>query len=238
MKVKAWHFLREDKKTQFEPRQKVRVGQVLKVDGEPVMCARGLHASLLPLDALAYAPGPVICRVEVGGIIARGDDKLAGTERKVLWMADATETLGAFSRWCALEVVHLWEPPEVVVEYLKTGDKSKRAAAGAAARAAAWAAAWDAEWDAARAAAGAAARAAERAAAWAAEWDAAWAAARAAEWDAAWDAARAAAGAAAWAAEAASAGAAERAAAGAAAWAAEREKQNHKLNSMLMKLNA
>jgi len=143
--VKAWHFIKEDKKTQFEPRRKVRVGQILKVDGKPILCQRGLHASIHPLDALDFAPGPIICRVEVGGVIVRGTDKLVGTERKVLWMADATETLRAFSCWCALEVAHLWNAPPVVVEYLKTGDESKRAAAWAAARGAARGAeAWDA----------------------------------------------------------------------------------------------
>jgi hypothetical protein len=83
--------------------------------------------------------------------------------------------------------------PEVVRSFLKTGDKSLRAAAWAAdrdatgdyesLRAAAWTAARDAAW--------AAERAAARAAAWAAERAAARAAERAAAWTAAWDAARA-----------------------------------------------
>ncbi len=105
-----------------------------------------------------------------------------------------------FARWCALSVIHLWDAPKVVKDYLTSGDESLRAAARAAARAAraaardAMAAAWDAAraaraaamaaWDAARAALAAidAARAAwdaARAAAWAAR-AAAWAAALAA----------------------------------------------------------
>ena len=145
MKIKAWHFLSEDRKLQFPPHTKIKAGQTIKVKDGPILCERGLHASIRAFDALAYAPGPIVCRVEVSGKIVKGSDKLAGTERKVLWMADATDTLRVFSRWCALDVIHLWDAPEVVVKYLKTGDESLRDAA----RAAAWDAAWDAARDAA-----------------------------------------------------------------------------------------
>jgi hypothetical protein len=64
-----------------------------------------------------------------------------------------------FARQCALDVVHLWDCPPIVKEYLTTGDESLWAAA----RDAAWAAAWAAAWDAARAAAWAAASGAQRA---------------------------------------------------------------------------
>jgi len=111
-----------------------------------------------------------------------GDDKISATERKYLWGFDATDTLWRFARLCALDVVHLWDAPDIVVRYLKTGDESIRDAAWDAARAAARFAARDAAWAAARAAARAAA------------WDAARAAARAAAWDAARAAARDAAG--------------------------------------------
>ena len=43
---------------------------------------------------------------------------------------------------CALDVIHLWNPPSIVIEYLKTGDEKIRAAASDAARAAARAATW------------------------------------------------------------------------------------------------
>jgi hypothetical protein len=113
--------------------------------------------------------------------------------------ADATEKLlRDFGRWCALQVVYLWDAPDVVRQYLETGDESLRKAA----RDAAWE---EASWEAARAAAR----------------DAAWAAARDAARAAAWDAARAAANTA-WAA----AWAAESAAESAAAWAAARDTAN------------
>ena len=175
--MEAWHFIKEDRTMQYSG-DLVEVGKTYVFDGDPKLCEQGYHASLRAIDALAYSPGPVICRVRMGGEIVTGDDKLVANERHVIWMSDATETLREFARWCALEVAHLWDMPAGVRQYLETGDESLRAAAWDAARdaarAAAWAAAWDAAWDAARAAA------------WAAAWDAA----RDAAWDAARDAAK------------------------------------------------
>jgi len=178
----AWHFLPNDKKLFYKhngKRIKVRKGQVLRCDpNKMVPCRYGLHGSSKPLDALSYAKGPIVCRTKHSGkILYHGNpvDKLCSEVREILWWADASQILREFARRCALEVVHLWDAPDVVIKYLETGDESIRAAA--------WDAAWaarDAAWDAARDAAWAARDAA---------WDAAWAAR-----DAAGDAARDAAG--------------------------------------------
>ncbi len=181
-------------------------GEWLEHNGEIRMCVSGLHASEHPFDALQYAPGEILCLVDIEGDIERQDDKLVGRRRSIVKRFNATELLWAFSRECALSVIHLWDAPDVVKQYIQTGDEALRAAARDAAWAAAWAAARDAAWYAARAAWDAA-RDAARDAAWYAAWDAAsdaawaaaWAAARAASdaaraaWDAASDAARAAA---------------------------------------------
>lgn len=182
--VLGWHFLPNDLSLGHGDGRKVEVGETLTVDCEPVLCESGLHASERPLDALGYAPGPVICRVEVGGKVVRGSDKLVGTSRKVLWAYNASDVLLAFARKCALDVAHLWDMPTVVRDYLETGDESKRDAAMAAARAAAMATAMATAKDAAMAAA--------RTAAMATAWNAAWNAALAIAWDTAkdtaWDA--------------------------------------------------
>jgi hypothetical protein len=169
--MRAWHFVGD----------KLRDGRPVPADGvklvhpeKPVICESGLHASLRPWDALQFAPGGVLCLVECGGTVLHQTDKLVCTERTILARMDAVPLLREFARMQALSVIHLWEAPDVVCDYLMTGDESSRAAARAAA------------WDAAGAAAGAAAWAAAGAAAWAATRDAAWAAA--------WDAAVAAAG--------------------------------------------
>jgi hypothetical protein len=180
----AWHFVGE---TLRDGRPVPPDGEWLEHDGPLVLCESGLHASERIIDALKYAPGTTICRVELGAEIKRGTDKVVARRRRIVWRVDGEEVLQAFARRVALDVAHLWCIPDVVREYLETGDESKRDAAWAAA-AAAGAAAW--------AAAGAAAGAAAWAAAWAAA-GAAGAAAGAAAWAAA-GAAAAAAGAAAW----------------------------------------
>ncbi len=172
--IEAWHFVGST----------LRDGRPIPPDGEwlvhtgPVnICLTGLHASRRPAHALEYAPGPVLCRVECDDIVTEDDDKFVCRRRRIIQRADITETLRYYARMQALSVIHLYDdPPDVVLDYLMTGDESIRAAAGAAA------------WDAARirAAAGAAAWVAARAAAGAA----AWAAAGAAAWDAARAAAR------------------------------------------------
>jgi hypothetical protein len=148
--MKAWHFLYEGGVTRDGIT--CQIGTVLSVDGDIIPCKRGLHGSVRAIDALQYAPGPVVCLVEMRGtVMPHGNpvDKHACSEREVIAMADATDVLRKFARDCALDVIHLWSPPDVAVQYLKTGDKSIRDAA----RDAAWAADRDADRDAAWAAA-------------------------------------------------------------------------------------
>ena len=168
--IKCWHFLRDDKRLRWGTKEVVEVGKTYTAKGDIVMCENGMHGSRKILDALYYAPGSLCCRVEIWGEVQEEGDKLVGRNRKVLQMIDAEDVLREFACKCALDVIDMWDAPDVVVKYLKTGDEKLRDAARAArdARAAAW--------DAARAAARDA-----RAAAWDA--------ARAAAWDAAWDAA-------------------------------------------------
>ena len=173
--MKAWHFVGD---TLRDGRPIPLDGEWLSHDGELVMCESGLHASKRIVDALNYAPGKTICRVEVDGDIIHDDDKLVASKRKILWRIDGEAVLQAFARRCALQVVHLWAAPDVVVEFLTTGKEYLRDAAWAASWNAAWNAAWAASWDAARAAAWDAAREAARNAAWDAARDAAWDAAR------------------------------------------------------------
>jgi hypothetical protein len=181
-KVKAYHFVGD---TLRDGRPIPKNGEWLEHDGEIVICSSGLHASECPFDALQFATGNTLCLVEMDGDIQRQPDKLVAHRRKIIKRIDAEPLMREFARWSALQVIELWNAPDVVRQYLTTGDESLRDAARDAARAAARDAAWAAAWDAARDAA--------RDAAWAAAWDAARAAARDAAWAAAWAAARAAA---------------------------------------------
>jgi hypothetical protein len=188
----AWHFVGD----------RLRDGRPVPPDHEPLIhtgmimvCESGLHASLHPFDALQYAPGHILCLVRCEGDIAYYDDKLVCVRRTILARMDATDMLRYYARMRALSVVHLWDAPDVMLDYLMTGDRALRAAAWTAARDSVLNAALNAARDPALVVARDAARSAWAAARNTAR-DPAWVAARDAArsaWAAAWVAAREAA---------------------------------------------
>ena len=149
----GWHFVN---KTLRDGSPIPPDGEWLEFKGVAKMCESGLHFSPTPWKALEYAPGATLCYVEVENIVEQDKNKGVCTRRKIIAKMDATEALRYFARMQALSVIHTWDAPDVVCDYLMTGDEDIRAAARDAAWAAAWAAATDAATDAA--------------------WDAAWAA--------------------------------------------------------------
>ena len=133
--MKAYHFTGD---TLRDGRPIPAIGEWLEHHGKLEMCKSGLHASPTPWDALQYAPGALLHLVELDGEIISEKDKSVAMRRKIVATIDATDLLRKFTRTVALKVVHLWEAPQVVLDYLNTGDESLRDAAG------------DAAWDAAR----------------------------------------------------------------------------------------
>jgi hypothetical protein len=154
-------------------------------------------------DILAMNPCPEYTCERLEKLMGEGLTPLEILNKRIpldhkLWVGIRmlpVERQRAFARWCALQVVHLWNAPDVVVRYLKTGDESIRAASWDAAWVAARVTAWAAAWNAAEASAQEAAQAAAENTTWDATWAASWAAARNATWaiaenarDTAWDA--------------------------------------------------
>jgi hypothetical protein len=146
-KVLAWHFAPDSRHlahVEETPKTLIVPGKVFRVKPPAVICKGGLHASVRAIDALQYAPGAFVSLVEcsrIGDPLDHIDKLVCGTRRHIA-CADATATLRDFARQCALDVLHLWEAPDIVVRYLTTGDESLRATA----RGVAWdAAAWDAQ---------------------------------------------------------------------------------------------
>ena len=90
--ILAWHWLSADGKM-ANTGEVVEAGKTYTVEPPITCCERGLHASIKAIDSLHYAPGPIICRVEMSGEIASQEDKLAASSRKVIWMADADKVL-------------------------------------------------------------------------------------------------------------------------------------------------
>jgi hypothetical protein len=104
----AWHFLRDDRRLQFSPHRLVKVGQKLTFKRKPIPCHAGLHASVKLSDALKYAPGPILCRVKLGGmIVPHNDDKVAAQERTCLGMVDASRLLHELALKCAYKALAL-----------------------------------------------------------------------------------------------------------------------------------
>ena len=171
-RIQCWHFVSEDKRLRWGTRRTVEVGKTYSCRGPLVMCEHGMHGSRRIIDALQYAPGPWICRVEIWGDVEEQTDKLVGRNRRVLAMVDGTRLLHLFA--CrvaerALKKAHVtdkrsWRAIEVKRAWLDGGATDEELAAAwdaaGAALDAALTAAWDAAGAAARAAAGAAAGAA------------------------------------------------------------------------------
>src|SRR5271170_456670 len=85
--MRAWHFA------------SAQAGVPTTRDGHPIVtgavfevmpplrpCRHGLRASERALDALGYAPGLWVSRVELDGAIVHRADKLCATRRTHLWV--------------------------------------------------------------------------------------------------------------------------------------------------------
>lgn len=180
--IPAWHFTG----TQLRDGRPVPpIGEWLVHAGPLRICESGLHASLLLLDAMQYAPDRHLHLVEVAGDIVHGTDKLVARRRRILrtWRPRRGTYVRLAGEALAL-AVWLAEPDneaaaDAAGAYITAADAgdwaAAAAAAAAAARGAAVAAVTAAAAEAAVTAAAAAAAAAARAAAAAATASAVWA---------------------------------------------------------------
>ena len=174
--IYAWHFVPSNLRLAHSG-EPVEVGRTYHVMGKIIPCENGLHGSIRLIDALGYVSSSILTRCRYDGTIVHEQDKLAASERTIIWLGDIKSILheaacvfaeGALHSskitdprsWAAIEAKRKWLRGEIT-------DKELAAAGDAA---------WDASWYIARAAAWAAADAAS--------WAAAWAAAKAAAWDA------------------------------------------------------
>jgi len=169
--ITAWHFTETDCRLRYGDGRLVSAGQTYRAEGDLVLCENGMHGSRRIIDALDYAPGPHVWKVELLGERVEGDDKVVARERRVLWGLDATNLLHEFACRCAEDALALVGDPDprsinaIRIKRLWLQGKAsgnELVAAWAAARDTAWAAAWAAARDAARDTARAAAWAAAR----------------------------------------------------------------------------
>lgn len=179
----GWHFVDETLK---DGRPVPADGEALTHDGPISLCESGLHASERVLDALKFASGNLICRVECDGVTERQADKFVCGSRTVLWRLDGEEVLRAFARKVALDVADFWDMPDEVRRFLESGNDNLRVAARGAAREASRAAVLADEPQAAAAGEAARAAAARTHAARSTGLAAAWAASKATRREEAW----------------------------------------------------
>jgi len=141
--IRAYHFVGL---TLRDGRPVPADGEWLEHVGPLEMCQSGLHGCQHPFDALSYAPGATLCLVDLDGEMIERDDKIVARRRRIVQRMDATMLLWDAARASARDVLHLWPAPEVVRQYLATGDESLRTRAGAATRAAARDVSWAVSW--------------------------------------------------------------------------------------------
>jgi hypothetical protein len=103
-RILAWHFLPEDCKLRHGDGRRVCKGETYSVDGNLILCKNAMHASQLASDALHYAPGPMLARVELIGekkIDEKYPDKIGARSRKELSKrVNVYKELTEFTSWC------------------------------------------------------------------------------------------------------------------------------------------
>lgn len=108
--VEAWYFAEESRRLRYGDGRTIVVGDSHSVDGELILCENGLHASERIIDALQYAPGPILYRVILSGDMVQDATKIASRTRTYIWELDVTDILGKFARRLALVYVDLLRP--------------------------------------------------------------------------------------------------------------------------------
>lgn len=99
-KILAWHWSDGEALHDGQP---FAIGKIYRLpEGQkPAMCDIGYHGSKRITDALRYASGSVLSRVELRGTILRDTDKLCASERTHLWKLDCERMLWEFACACA-----------------------------------------------------------------------------------------------------------------------------------------
>ena len=162
-KLECWHFANNDLRLGYGDGREIVAGESLRVEGAPKLCEYGLHGSKRLIDALKYASGHMLCRVELSDEIIEGHDKAVARERKTLWIFNAENALRDFSAtvaenallaeraagrepdprsWFAVQFVR-----DLLAGKIKPEDQEAAWSAAMAAAESAWSAAWSAQND-------------------------------------------------------------------------------------------
>ena len=158
-KILAWHFVTDNRMLAHQaPPMEVAPGYIYgEPKGDIIICERGMHASRRVYDALSFAHGSQLCRVQVWGDVAEQPDKIVGRYREVLAIRDVASELRLWGCWCIRNTPinggkAVWDllTDERSRKAIEVAERFARNEATREELAAAWAAAWNAAWDIAR----------------------------------------------------------------------------------------
>lgn len=98
--VQAWHWVSDERVLHDGARVEAGAIYRLPQHARPLPRHRDSHGCVRALDALRYAPGTVVCLVELAGVVVHDPDDhatLAASQQRVLWVADARRALTEFT---------------------------------------------------------------------------------------------------------------------------------------------
>ena len=124
--VKAWHFLKPDKRLNHKDGRLVELGVPISSIVAPDICVSGLHASIKALDAYKYCSwgNPIACRVVLRGKKMYGPDKLCAEERTVIGWCETTDILHELACLIAEDLLVYYtkredRPPKDIIDELR-----------------------------------------------------------------------------------------------------------------------
>ena len=105
--IRAWHFLRDDMRSGSGAEPAWTEGEERTITGRLKLCDRGYHSSPTPWDALQYAPGSMLCLVEISEPVKRDKDKAVSRTRRLVRAINIERELRLFACDCAESAVEI-----------------------------------------------------------------------------------------------------------------------------------
>ena len=95
----SWHWLCEDMTAGHGTEPAWTEGEERTIKGRKkiVICEHGYHSSPSPFDGLVFAPGPILCLVEISEPVASQHDKHVSKSRKLIKAIDVSQQLREFA---------------------------------------------------------------------------------------------------------------------------------------------
>ena len=107
--MKAYYFLRKDMTSGSGHEEPWKVGEARRIEGHIALCERGYHSSPTPAMALEYAPGSMLCLVDVSKPVQKDSDKQVSRKRTLLAAINVEHILYDLACRFAEDVLQIFE---------------------------------------------------------------------------------------------------------------------------------